>query len=199
MAVIAKADIVADVNRNLQISESADALDFAINKTLSDMSKRGLLVATDDSQTLVDGSLNLVYPTGFRSAINITLTDGSGNEREPLVKLSGGHTEYRKHIAFGSNESWPRWYSEFDEKFWLLGKPSEAYTVKIEYRKNHPKDLDNIEFNTDFENLMFAGTTYWKAVQLGRPTGITLWLPIYRNEMNEAKLNRKQQPSVMLG
>lgn len=199
MAVIVKADIVTDVNDNLQIAAGADDLDRFITKTLSDMSKRGLLVDSDATQTLVDGSETLNYPTGFRSAISITLTDGSANELEPLIKLSGGHGEYRQRIAFGSNISIPRWYSEFEEKFYLLGKAAEAYTVLIEYRKNHAKDADNIEFNTDFENLMFAGTTYWKAVQLNRPSALTLWLPIYRNEMREAVLNRNQQPSTMRG
>lgn len=199
MTVIVKASIVEDVNDNLNLNGGEDSLDRFINKTLRDMSNRGLLVGTDASQTLVDGSETLDYPTGFRSAINITLTDGSGNELEPLIKLSGGQKEYRENIAFGSNTSNPRWFSEFDEKFYLLGKSAAAYTVLIEYRKNHPKDADNIEFSTDFENLMFAGTTYWKAIQLNRPTGITIWLPVYQNEMRKAVLNRKQQPSMMRG
>lgn len=196
---IVKADIVTDVNDNLQINAGANGLDRFILKTLSDMSKKGLLVDTDATQTLADGSKTLNYPTGFRSAINITLTDSSGNELDPLIKLSGGHKEYRRGISHGSFTSNPQWFSEFEGKFYLLGSSSAAYTVLIEYRKNHPADADNIEFSDDLQNLMDAGTTYWKAIQLGRPTGITVWAPVYANEMRKAILDRKQQPSIMLG
>lgn len=201
MDVIIKADIFTDVTDNLLLSESADAdsLDRFILKVLSDMSKKGLLVDTDDTQTLIDGSKTLDYPTGFRSAINITLTDGSGNELDPLIKLSGGQKEYRRRISHGSFTSTPRWFSEFEEKFYLLGSSSAAYTVLIEFRKNHPADADNIEFSTDFQNLMDAGTTFWKSMQIGRSTAISLWLPVYRDEMRKAVLDRKQQSSMMLG
>lgn len=199
MAVIVKADIVVDVNDNLQISAGTNGLDRFIIKTLIDMSNRGLLVDTDSTQTLVDGSKTLNYPTGFRSAINITLTDSSGNELEPLIKLSGGQKEYRRQIAFGSFTSNPHWFSEFENKFYLLGSSAAAYTVLIEFRKNHAKDADSIEFTTEFENLMFAGVTYWKALQLGRTKALILWKPTYDAEMRKAVLNRKQQPSLLLG
>ncbi|HDY90286.1 MAG TPA: hypothetical protein ENH82_19475, partial [bacterium] len=65
MAVIVKDDIITDVNENLQTAFATDGtnLDRAIIKTLTDMSKRGLLVAKDDTQTLIDGGLTLAYPT----------------------------------------------------------------------------------------------------------------------------------------
>lgn len=196
---IVKADIVADVNLNLQTDEGADALDFAINKTLRDLSNKGLLVGTDASQTLVDGSETLNYPTGFRSALAITLTDTANNENFPLIKLQGGQNEYRESIAFGSTITRPEWYSEFDDKIYLFGKARKVYTVLIEYRKNHAKDPDNIEFSTDFENVMFAGVTYWKAAQLTRLKALSLWLPIYQDEMRKVVLNRKQQPALLRG
>jgi hypothetical protein len=46
---------------------------------------------------------------------------------------------------------------------------------------------------------MFAGVTYWKAAQLTRLKALSLWLPIYLDEMRKAVLNRKQQPSTMRG
>ena len=200
MAVIIKADIVTDVNDNLQIAAGANDLDRFIVKTLTDMSNRGLLVGTDSTQTLVDGSETLDYPDGFRSAINITLTDTVADvELEPLIKLSGGHKEYRRGIAFGSNISFPEFFSEFENKFYLLGKAAKAYSVLIEFRKNHPKTANAIEFTTEFENLMFAGVTFWKAAQLSRSRDLTFWAPIYENEMRKAILNRKQQPSMMRG
>ncbi len=202
MAVIAKADILTDVGENLIADSSGFTgtdLDRAINKTLTDMSNRGLLVGTDSTQTLADGDKTLNYPTGFRSAITITLTDLSSNEHFPLVKLPGGHQEYRESIAFGGAIGRPEWFSEFDELIYLYGKADKAYTVLIEFRKNHPKTPNNIEFTDEFENVMFAGVTYWKAVALSRKNAISLWSPVYGNEMRKAVLNRNQQPSVLRG
>lgn len=202
MEVIDKADILADVGENLNAditSFTGTSLDRQIIKTLTDMSNKGLLVGTDDTQTLADGDTTLDYPTGFRSAINITLTDTSDNTNYPLIKLPGGHKEYRERIAFGGGLVNPEWFSEFDGKFYLLGQASKSYTTLIEFRKNHPKTPDNIEFTTDFENLMFAGVTFWKAVARGATAKIAVWSPVYANEMRKAILNRKQQPSMMMG
>lgn len=197
MAVIAKADIVTDVNRNLQVSESGTDLDFAINKVLVDMSKRGLLVGNDSSQTLVDGSLTLNYPTGFRHAIAITLTDANGTPLRPLKKLPDGHAGYRKLRHNDLATGFTQWYSEFEEKIYLWRPASQAYTTLIEFRKNHAKDPDNIEFDTDFENLMFAGATFYHAASKGRVSGISIWGPIYQDELRWASLNRKTQPSII--
>ena len=203
MAVIVKADIIEDVNENLRLKldEDSTELDRAINKTLKDMSKRGLLRSTDTSQTLIDGSKSLNYPTGYRSAISITLTDSSDNANYPLDRLPGGLKEYRERIAFSGNLVNPEWYaeSEAEKKIFLYGQASKSYTTLIEYRKNHAKDPDNIEFSDDFENLMFAGVTYFKALALSRISAITLWLPAYANELRLAMLDRNQQPSMMKG
>lgn len=199
MAVIVKADIIADVNDNLQtaFSESGTDLDRAINKVLVDMSKRGLLVSNDSSQALVDGDLTLNYPTGFRKAIAITLTDANGTPLRPLKKLPGGHPQYRRARHDDLATGFTEWYSEFEGLIYLWRPASQAYTTLIEFRKNHAKNPDNIEFSTDFENLMFAGATYWHAAAKGRVSGISIWGPIYQNELRWASLNRKTQPSVI--
>lgn len=197
MAVIVKANIVTDVNSNLQLAESGDSLDSVINKVLVDMSKRGLLVGNDSSQTLVDGGLTLNYPTGFRHAIAITLTDANGTPLRPLKKLPDGHAGYRKLRHNDLATGFTQWYSEFEEKIYLWRPASQAYTVLIEYRKNHAKDPGNIEFSTDFENLMFAGATFWKATSMKNASGIAIWGPIYQNELRWASLNRNTQPSIV--
>ena len=55
MEVIVKADIIEDVNENLQLGLAADStkLDRAIIKTLKDMSKNKLLVGTDQVRCTV--------------------------------------------------------------------------------------------------------------------------------------------------
>jgi len=197
MTVIVKADIIADVNDNLAISLSGTDLDRQIIKTLTDMSNRGLLVDADDSQTLVDGGTTLDYPTGFRSVINITLIDSSGAEKYPLTKFPGGHKEYRELRANDDATGTVEYFSEFNKKFYLWRPAGESFTTLIEYRKNHAKDADNIEFETEFESLMFAGVTFWYAVKLNRTKSIALWLPIYDREMRFAMLNRNNQPSII--
>ncbi len=201
MAVIVKADIIDDVNDNLQLALAGTELDIAIIKTLTDMSKRGLLVGIDDTQILADGDTTLAYPTGFRKGgvINITLIDASGAEKGPLVKLHGGHNEYRKLRHNDSSAGITIWFSEFNKEFYLWRPANQAYTTLIEYSKNHAKDADNIEFETEFENLMFAGASYWYAAKLGRSTGIALWGPIYYGELKSAMLNRNFQPSTIRG
>ncbi len=200
MAVIVKSDIVAAVDANLQTNFATTApngLDRAIVAVLNDMSKRGLLVSKDDTQTLVDGGLTLAYPTGFRQAISITLIDGDGNTSRPLKKLPGGHAGYRKLRHNNTATGFTREYSLFNNLIYLWKPASQAYTTLIEYRKNHAKDADNIEFTTEFENLMFAGATFWHAAAIGRSNGIAIWGPIYQDELRWAMLNRNVQPSII--
>ena len=200
MGVIVKSDIIADVNDNLKLAFSGTELDRAIIKTLTDMSNRALLVGADSGQTLTSSSLTLDYPTGFRtgSAI-ITLTNSASQEQRPLIKLPGGHREYRELRRNDTATGNPESYSEFNKKFYLMRPPSEAFTVLIEYRKNHAKDADNIEFTTEFENLMFAGASFWYAMKLGRAKSLAIWSPIYQKELNFAGLNRNDQPSITRG
>lgn len=201
MAVIVKADIIADVNDNLVLALNGTNLDKAIIKTLGDMSSRGLLVGIDDTQVLIDGGTTLAYPTGFRKGgvINITLIDASGAEKGPLAKLRGGHNHYRELRHNDSSAGATIWFSEFNKEFYLWRPANQAYTTLIEYSKNHAKDPNNIEFETEFENLMFAGATYWYAAKLGRVTSLALWGPIYNGELRMAMLNRNFQPSIIRG
>lgn len=69
---IAKADILTEVNDNLEIGLTD--IDKFIQKTLDDLSEEDLLVDTDSAQALVSGDLTLNEPTGFRALVAITLT-----------------------------------------------------------------------------------------------------------------------------
>ena len=94
MAIL-KADILAEVNDNLQTSLTD--IDKFIQKALDDLSEEDLLVGTDATQTLADGDTVLAEPTGFRALIDITLTiTSSGSNQHPLIKLKRGHKQYRE-------------------------------------------------------------------------------------------------------
>lgn len=191
MAVITKADIIEDVNENLnlELADDSTELDRAIIKTLKDMSKNKLLVGTDSTQTLTSSSTTLAYPAGYRELISITLIDGSGNTKRPLKKLPGGYREYHELRENNTNTGLTRWFGEFNELFYLWWPPNESFTTLIEFYKNHAKDPDNIEFDQKFEDVMFAGVTFWKAAALNRTKSINLWGPIYSGLLRTSRPN----------
>ena len=78
-------------------------------------------------------------------------------------------------------ENLPEGYSEYDDKFYLWRPTNQAATVLIEYYKNHPQDVDNIEFADNFKNAIYAGVTYYLALKHKKTSYVQLWLPIYEN------------------
>ena len=201
MAVILKADILADVNENMLTAFSGTDLDRQINKVLKDMSNKDLLVGEDTAQTLSANDKTLNYPTGFRSMSGgITLTDSAGVEGDPLVKLPRGHKQYRLLRDNDDSNGRVGFYSEFNEKFFLWRPADQAYTVLIEYYKNHALTPSSIEFDdVKFQELMFAGVTFWKATALGRVKMINLWGPIYAAALQIAEDNFPRQPHIAPG
>ncbi len=199
MGIITKADIIEDVNENLQLGLAIDSteLDRAIIKTLQDMSKNKLLVGTDNTQTLTSSSTTLAYPTGFQEVINITLIDGSDNTKRPLRELPGGHKEYRDLRENDAHTGFTEWYSEFNKLFYLWRPPNQSFTTLIEFYKNHAKDPDNIEFTDELEGVMFAGVTFWKATALNRTKSIALWGGIYAGLLRTSRPNL--QPVIVQG
>jgi hypothetical protein len=179
---IAKADILTEVNDNLQEEFAAGDIETSIQKCLDDISEEDLLVDSDSSQSLSIGDKTLDLPTGFRAMIAISLTlTGSGSEQYPLIALKGGHRQYRELRHNDDSTGIPRYYSEYDDKFYLWRPTNQAATVLIEYYKNHPQDVDNIEFADNFKNAIYAGVTYYLALKHKKTSYVQLWLPIYEN------------------
>lgn len=199
MAVIVKADIVTAVNKKLKKSFSDDDIDEAILSTLTDMSNRDLLVGTDDSQELEADDTTLDYPTGYRTQISITLIDESEVESQPLEKLPGGHNQYR-HLRDNDNSNGrPDFFSEFKEQFYLWRPADQDYTSLIEYYKDHAADVDNIEFETKHQSVMYAGVAFWAATNRNMKTYMALWGPLYERELNAAEANMVRQPYIVRG
>ena len=196
---VTKANIITFVNEALREAYSGTDLDVAIQTCLNDLSKESLLTTTDDSQSLVSGDTTLDCPTGFREIVAITLTNASGNTNEPLEPLAGGHEEYRALVLSGTSRGTPEYYSEFDDKFWLWPIPGAAFSAKIEHFKSHPQDVDNIEFNDDFANVINFGTTYFKALIAAKMKYIDVWAPHYIFEKEAARLLIPQQPHIVRG
>lgn len=188
---IAKADILTEVNDNLQTALTD--IDKFIQKALDDLSEEDLLVGTDDTQTLASGDKTLNEPTGFRALVNIVLTiTSSGSKQHPLIALRGGHKSYRELRHNDNSTGIPRWFSNFDGKFYLWRPPNQAFTSLIEYYKNHPAlSGDNIEFEVNFKNAIYAGSTFYTSLKYNRTAAISLWGPAY------ADAKRKRIDSIV--
>ncbi len=177
---ITKADILTRVNSRLQTSFTGADIETEIQEILDDLSEEDLLVGTDDTQTLTSGDKTLDEPAGFRALVNIVLTiTSSGSEQFPLIGLKGGHKEYRELRHNDNSTGIPRWFSNFNGKFYLWRPANQAFTSLIEYYKDHPQDVDNIEVGDNFRNTINAGVTWKKALDQGRTRMIMQWGAIY--------------------
>ena len=195
---ILKADILTRVNSRLQTAETD--IDVEIQETLDDLSEHDLLVGSDASQSLVADDTTLDYPTGFRAMIALTLTiTASGSEQFTLQKLKGGHREYRDLRHNDNSNGIPRQYSDFNEKFYLWRPANAAMTALIEYYKDHPVDVANIEFGEMFRNVIYAGVTYRVALEKGRTRMIDIWRPIYLNALQKRIEADYDQPRIVKG
>lgn len=198
MAIL-KADILTEVNDNLQTALTD--IDKFIQKTLDDLSEEDLLVGTDSTQTLTSTSTTLNEPTGFRALINIVLTiTSSGSEQFPLIALKGGHQQYRALRHNDDSTGIPRWFSNFNGKFYLWRPPNQAFTSLIEYYKDHPAlSGDNIEFSDNFRNAIYAGATFYTALKYSRTKAITIWGPAYQDAKQKRINATAHQPRIVRG
>ena len=198
---IDKTDILTEVNDNLQLNETD--IDKFIQKTLDDLSEEDLLVNTDTTQTLESGDTVLVHPTGFRALVAITLTiTSSGSEQFPLIALKQGHSQYRELRHNDNSTGIPRWFSDFNEQFFLWRPPNQDFTSLIEYYKSHPAlsgDDGSIEFGDDFRNVIYAGATFYTALKFGRTKALLIWGPTYQDAKTKRINSTVQQPRIVRG
>ena len=197
---ITKGKILTDVNENLQTNFSASEIATRIQAILNDLSEADLLVGTDDTQTLVNGDTTLAHPTGFRALVAITLTvTSSSSEQFPLIKLKQGHAEYRGLRHGDDTVGIPRWFSDFNDLFFLWRPPNQAFTSLIEFYKDHPQDVDNIEFGDMYQDAIFAGVTWKMAIKKGRARMITLWGAVYADAKQKRIDSFVHQPRFVRG
>lgn len=156
------ADILTEVNENLQTSFTAAQILTAVQWVLDDLSRKDMLVGSDTSQTLTEDDTTLDFPTGYRAMVAITLTDtDSGVIQDPLIKLKGGHEQYRRLRSENTSVGIPSHYSRFNSKFYLWRASNTDYTTIIEYYKDHAKLADEngtIEFDDTFTDALNSGT-----------------------------------------
>ena len=200
MAIV-KADILTEVNENLLL-ELTDINRF-IQKTLDDLSEEDLLVGTDATQTLVSGDTTLNEPTGFRALINIVLTiTSSGSEQFPLIALKQGHQQYRALRHNDDSTGIPRWFSNFNSKFFLWRPPNQAFTSLIEYYREHPAlsgSTGTILFADNFRNAIYAGATFYTALKYSRTKALQIWGPMYESAKQKRIDSTAHQPRFVRG
>jgi len=196
-------DIITAINAVVGKALHADDSSFsgtdlhtAIQLCLNDLSNENLLVSTDESQSLTSGDLSIAYPTDFKDLVSITLVDSSSVEGKPLIKLPGGHRDYRKLRDNDASTGTTRWFSEFDEKFWLWRPANGSYTPKIEYYRRHPQTPIDILFGEEFRNAIYFGTIYYKAKLRKMVEHAAFWLPNYLTEKAERRAAMPEQPRI---
>jgi len=195
---ITKANILTRVNERLQTSFTD--IDTQIQEVLDDLSEEDLLIGTDADQTLESGDTTLDEPDGYRAMIAITLTiTSSTSEQFPLIKLPRGHKHYRELRHNDDSTGIPRWFSHFNGKFYLWRPANQDFTALIEYYKNHPQDVDNIEFDDNYKNVIYAGATFKCALEKGRTRMIQLWGPVYQNAKQKRIDSMVHQPRIVRG
>ncbi len=172
---IAKADILTRVNARLRLNGTD--IDIMIQEVLDELSEEDLLVGSA-AGTLESGATTLDEPTGYRALVAITLTLSS-SEQWPLVKLPGGHRQYRELRGNDDTTGIPRFFSRFKGKFYLWRPANQDFTTLIEYYKDHAQDVDNIEFGDNFRSVIYAGATFKMAMDIGRERMIKIWAPAY--------------------
>ncbi len=177
---IVKADILTEVNENLLGGFSAGDITTRIQAILDDLSEEDLLEDTDGTQTLVTDGTTLNEPTDFRALIDIVLTvTATGSEQFPLIALRGGIKEYDQLRHNDNSVGIPRWFANSNGKFFLWRPANQAFTSLIRYYKNHPQDVDNIEFGDNFKNAIYAGVTMKMAMKMSNTRMISQWAAIY--------------------
>ncbi len=197
MAIL-KADILTEVNDNLLTSLTD--IDKFIQKALDDLSEEDLLVGTDSTQTLVSGDTTLDEPTGFRALVAITLTITSSSSNQfPLRGLPQGHRQYRELRHNDDSTGIPRWFSNFNEKFFLWRPANQAFSSLIEYYKDHPQDVDSIEFPDNFRNAIYAGATFYASLKFSRTQAIKIWGPMYESAKKKRIDSIVHQPRIVRG
>lgn len=197
---ITKADILTEVNENLLENFTDANIAASIQKCLDDLSEEDLLVGTDSTQTLASGDTTLDEPVGYRAPIAITLTiTSSGSEQWPLMSLPRGHEQYRQLRHNDDSTGIPRWFSNFNGKFFLWRPANQAFTSLIEYYKDHPQDIKNIEFSDNFKNAIYAGVTYYMALKRKKTQYIAIWAPIYEDAKKKRRDAMPRQPRIVRG
>ncbi len=197
---ISVAEIRTFCNANLGRNEVATGYDVHIQQVLDDLAGKNLLNSEDTTQSLADGDTDLDYPDLYKQLVSIVLNDGTC-DKAPLKLLPGGYKHYLRlmeNYSSGLNGT-PRWYAEFDDKFWPYPVPGQAFTATIKFFKYHAQSVAAIEFGDEFRNAIYWGTAYFYA--LGKPLSryAKTYGPMYEREKLLQKLRRPSQPSIVRG
>ncbi len=193
--------IVTFVNKALRKNYTVDGadLDIAIQICLNDAANHNLLVGTETSQTLIADDTTLDYPTDFKNLISLTLIDGNSNEKSPLIKLRGGHQQYRELRLNDDSSGLTEFYSEFNSQFFLWRPANQAYTTNIEFYRYHPQDINAILFTDEFRSMIYYGTAFFESMFIKNVEGSNRWGPMYANEKQLRRVSMNTQPSIIEG
>jgi hypothetical protein len=195
---IQKADLLTFANNQLRRSETD--IDEQIKLVLGDLLVFNFLEAQDTSLTLEQGDTSFELPDDYKGLISIVLNDGSV-DLEPLLPMPGGYKGYREAMdSFTSgDQSNPKYYAIFNGNCYVYPTAGQSFTITFDYYKNNALDPDSIEYSDKFTSLFKFGSAYYVAMRYGLSRYITIWEPVYRNQITMMMLAHPGQPKFAGG
>lgn len=138
------ADLIGDVNGDLNRAESVAALsptmEKALNRALRWLSRQGRWGCLHTSKldyAVVAGDQYIAYPDNFRVLDQIVVNNGT-YDSAPLERID--FEEWIKHREDESAGDYdePEQFAERERRFYLEPRPEGAYAVKVWYWRWHP-------------------------------------------------------------
>ena len=179
---ILKADILAFANSKLNRSETN--IDIEIQTVLDDLADESLLIGSDITQSLADGTQSLNYPAGIKELRTIVLSDAN-QSYPPLEPMSW--EDYKKAISYGGSNGRPESFAEYNGKYYLYPQSDGVFTAAIDYYKYHANSVSSIEFADEFRNCIYFGVTAEIAIGKNLTNYVNIWLPRYQAEKSKRK------------
>lgn len=195
-----KETILAFVNDNLQRAEVETDVNTAILTVITELNRYELLEG-EDTGTILQGVNSLAKPTGYKSYISLQLT-ASGAVSLPLKPASGGMRgieKLRSNFEAGVITGPPYVYAAYGTKIEFHTAADKDYTYTFKYYRKNPRDVDQLLFSDDWENVFNFGATYYTALKRKMTAQAAMWQPVYITERQLMILSIPKQPRIAGG
>lgn len=183
MAIL-KAQLLTSVKDALERQDEGN-IDSQIRRVLQKVSARGDFLADIKDTDLIDPDIiSIDVPDYFKKIKNITLENTVTGYMSPaLVQIP--FQDY-VNAAVRTGLSLPTMFAIDNRVIYFLPQASTEYKVIINYFKYHPNDVDDIEFDDRFLNVLESGSVFEVARKYGLTEQINLWKQSYDEDLRTA-------------
>ncbi len=165
---------------NDQLNRTETDIDAAVRSVLNELNRHELLQA-ESTGTIAQSDSSLAKPTDYKSYISLQLT-ASNAKAWPLDPMPGGmkgmeeaRGDWNSAILTGP----PRYYAAFNENIEIFEAADQEYTYTFKYYRKHPRDVSDILYSDDWENVFNFGATYYTSLKRKLTDYVAMWQPIY--------------------